>query len=332
MKRMLWLVLACARVAPPSTEEGVEPAAVEGPGAAVVAEGHPMRPIHRASAAPDEVRFLVLGDGGNGNSTQYDVADAMKTVCDRDGCDFAIYTGDNIYTDGCDSVDDEQFQSKFEIPYAELDFPFYMALGNHDYGGGGSGYEFWKGDVQVEYTDYSDKWTMPDVYYDFVVGPAHFYAIDSNAAVWGFIEDQIDWLDETTAANSSTWQFAFSHHPYRSNGPHGNAGEYDGYDEDPISSGALFKRYMDSAVCGTMDIYFSGHDHSLQWLAEPCDGTELLVSGAASSPTGVDEGANEVNFSHEGAGFLWVEVVGGTLTARFYDSSAELLYTGTLTR
>src|SRR5690606_16435034 len=76
------------------------------------------------------VRFLALGDGGRGNSKQYEVAAAMEGVCAAKGCDFAIYLGDNIYSDGVSSVDDSQFEEKFESPYASLDFPFYMALGN----------------------------------------------------------------------------------------------------------------------------------------------------------------------------------------------------------
>ena len=50
------------------------------------------------------VRFVVLGDGGEGNDTQYAVAAAMDTVCDAKtdddgpGCEFALYLGDNSTT------------------------------------------------------------------------------------------------------------------------------------------------------------------------------------------------------------------------------------------
>jgi tartrate-resistant acid phosphatase type 5 len=46
-----------------------------------------------------------------------------------------VWSGDdNFYDEGVDSLDDEQFQTKFELPYADIDFPFWVVLGNHDYG------------------------------------------------------------------------------------------------------------------------------------------------------------------------------------------------------
>src|SRR5688572_3744110 len=82
----------------------------------------------------ERLRFVVLGDGGEGNDAQYLVGQAMAGVCAELGCDFALYLGDNFYDTGVESVDDEQFQTKFEMPYADCDFPCYVVLGNHDYG------------------------------------------------------------------------------------------------------------------------------------------------------------------------------------------------------
>ena len=50
--------------------------------------------------------------------------------------------GDNIYDSGVTSVTDPQWQTKFEIPYMGVNLPFYVVLGNHDYGGNGAGTEF----------------------------------------------------------------------------------------------------------------------------------------------------------------------------------------------
>ena len=62
---------------------------------------------------PKIVRFVAMGDGGEGNETQYKVADVLKEVCeqktdDLDGCEFVLYLGDNIYDVGVDDVLDEQ--------------------------------------------------------------------------------------------------------------------------------------------------------------------------------------------------------------------------------
>ena len=138
----------------PSSEPSEEPSSE--PSTEDTAEPPPPEPV---------VRFVALGDGGEGNETQYAVAAAMKTVCDSKtdsdgtGCQFALYLGDNFYDEGVENVYDGQFATKFEDPYAEIDFPFYVALGNHDYGGCafgscGAGWEFEKSDAQVMYTHY----------------------------------------------------------------------------------------------------------------------------------------------------------------------------------
>ncbi|WP_455222973.1 metallophosphoesterase, partial [Kaarinaea lacus] len=114
---------------------------------------------------PGVVRFVAVVDTGNGNNEQFQVARAIKEKCDQAGCDFILLLGDNIYPAGVSSVDDEQFQSKFELPYAEIDIPFYPVLGNHDYGADGAGLEINKFFFQVEYSGKSSKWIMP----------AHFY-------------------------------------------------------------------------------------------------------------------------------------------------------------
>ena len=125
-----------------------------------------------------------MGDGGEGNDDQYAVASTLRDVCDaktdsRAGCEFVLYLGDNFYNGGVDSVDDSQFQTKFEDPYEVLDLPFYVVLGNHDYGE--TSLEQEKSQYQVAYTAMSDKWIMPDEYYSFEVEHAEFFGLDTNA-------------------------------------------------------------------------------------------------------------------------------------------------------
>ena len=124
------------------------------------------------------VRFIAMGDGGEGNEAQYENAKAIAKVCQEKtdafpGCSFALYLGDNFYDVGVEGIEDKQFQDKFERPYSVLNFPFFAVLGNHDYGGCigskcGIGWEFKKAIPQIEYTNRSAKWNMPATYYDFV--------------------------------------------------------------------------------------------------------------------------------------------------------------------
>ena len=70
---------------------------------------------HSSTRSVDRLRFVALGDGGEGNATQYKVGEAIKKWCqaqsdDAPGCDFALYLGDNFYDDGVESVDDPHFK------------------------------------------------------------------------------------------------------------------------------------------------------------------------------------------------------------------------------
>jgi hypothetical protein len=283
-------------------------------------------------AAPAEtvVRFVALGDAGEGNDVQYAIGQTMAEVCAVQGCDFALYLGDNFYDSGVDGLDDAQFDAKFEDPYAPLDLPFYIALGNHDYGGEGLGWELSKGQTYVDYSDRSAKWNFPDLFYSHTHGHATFFALDTTQLFWTLDEEQRAWLPDAVAQTNATWRIAYGHHPYTSNGPHGDAGSYEGLDNVPIVSGNTIRDFMDDEVCGTMDVYLCGHDHSLQWPEARC-GTEFLVSGAGAKTTDLP-GNDPSWFEQATPGFLWVELRGRTFTGVFYDQTGLELYRRTFTK
>lgn len=289
------------------------------------------------------IRFVALGDAGEGNDSQHAVGDAMKSICDSkaddiDGCFFAIYLGDNFYESGVDGVDDPQFQSKFEEPYEDIDFPFYISLGNHDYGGdcgitdcGGIGNEFERSEAQIAYSDISDKWILPDVYYTFVQEHVQFFALDTTALMWdGWWWDDIPqgqeaWLQMETYNSDATWKIGFGHHPYISNGRHGNAGSYEGlsWGFDAVNGGYV-KEFMDDYVCGEIDVYFSGHDHNRQWL-EPTCGTDFIVSGAGAKTTDLENRGNATFFEDDQKeGFMWIEIQNNCFYGEFYDFEGNL--------
>jgi tartrate-resistant acid phosphatase type 5 len=286
------------------------------------------------------VRFAALGDTGEGNENQYMVAAAIVDVCaDKGGCDFAMLLGDNFYDSGVSGVDDPQWQEKFEMPYADFTFPIYVALGNHDYGGNGIGVDFDtdKSDYQVQYTNMSDLWTLPDEYYSFKLQHAEFWGLDTNQVMTdpinGDSEPQQEWLENGLAASTATWKIAFGHHPYISNGDHGNAGAYENLEGIPLPfvTGESVKEFMEAAVCGKADVYLSGHDHNIQWL-EPACGTEFIVSGAGSKSEGLP-GDNPAYFGMpETEGFILVELVDDSFTGTFYDKTGKQLFTKTIVK
>ena len=273
------------------------------------------------------VRFIALGDQGTGEDGQQRIANAMAQKCKSDGCDFVQLLGDNLYYDGASSATDTQFQQKFEIPYVAIESDFFAILGNHDYGGDGLGNEFAKGQFQVDYTAKSKKWKMPAAYYHRVLEHVEFFALDTNLQFYGQDKAQRADVTKWVADSTTPWKVAIGHHPYASNGPHGNAGEYDGLFFAP-PNGAGVKSFLEDIVCGKADIYISGHDHSQQWLDVGCKGTELVVSGAGSMTTTLI-GANPTLFQSLALGFLYIVIDDNKLTAQFIDENGSVEFSHT---
>ncbi len=288
-------------------------------------------PGESKAASQTSLRFLALGDTGKGNAEQLKVARAIKRWCDdpAHGCDLVLLLGDNFYPTGVDGPDDPQWKSAFEQPYAELSLPFWAALGNHDYGGNGAGTEFDRGAHQVAYAKKSDKWRMPSNRYAFRAGPVEFFAADTNRSMFHPVSGDADAREladftQWIPASKAKWKIVFGHHPYLSNGPHGNAGSYDGAPMAPFN-GEGVKALLDATVCGKADVYFSAHDHSLQWLKDTCAGTELIVSGGGASFTPVQE-RNPKWFDKAGTGFFYGVIEGDRFTGTFVDADGAALF------
>lgn len=291
--------------------------------------------------SPDtKVRFIAIGDTGTGKDGQYKVAAAMKEICEQRGCDFAIGMGDNIYEDGVDGSRDIQFELKFEDPYKDIHFPFYMSLGNHDNTWiiAGDGADNDRGELQVDYhyrTDRkSNKWQMPARYYKFNA-PASgtplvsFFSMDTNPTASAgdpsreynkddYSAKQGKWLKDGLSASKAPWKIAYGHHPYISNGRHGNAGKYDGL----AGQGRYFRDMINSNVCGNADVIFTGHDHDLQWLKETstCPGTFHILTGAGAKTRGFgDANRNAVYWQQDNIlGFFYVELQGDEFRGTAY--------------
>lgn len=288
------------------------------------------RPAIMASDA-GTVRFIATGDTGKGNPGQYQVGAAMGTHCKTYGCDFVVLLGDNFYPSGVDSPQDPQWKTAFVDPYATVDAPFYAVLGNHDCGADGAGTDLPRGDNEIAYSELNPKWRMPARHYKWLQSEVEFFVADTNRSMFSVDDDlRADfkkWLPEST----SRWKIVFAHHPYQSNGPHGNAGSYDDLAFVPVANGASVKSFVEERVCGEADFYITGHDHSLQWLEATCSRpgsavqTQLIVSGAGAKTTGLP-GQQRVHYQSKALGFVYVVIQGNTFTASFHDGNGEQQY------
>ncbi len=279
------------------------------------------------------LRFVVIGDQGTGSQNQYDVGIAMGNVCTAlGGCDFGLLLGDNFYSSGVSSVTDDMFNTHFALPYAPVDFPFYAVLGNHDLGGDGLGIDLDrdKAKYQIDYSQTNPKWQMPAEYYSFNAGPVFFAALDTTDIFFRGDDAQERDIPAWAAASNAPWKIAFGHHPFISNGKHGNAGEYDGVKFIPIANGEYIEDFVKDRICGKYDFYLAGHDHSRQDLVAKC-GTEFIVSGAGAKTTEI-KGDNPNHFQSDEVGFLLMEATTNTMKIQFYDKSGNLDHTRMVTR
>jgi len=100
--------------------------------------------------------FLSIGDWGDKGAKK--LSQHMGSYSPE----FVLAIGDNFYDKGVSGVDDPQFKEKFEDTFAEdaLQVPWYVCAGNHDYYGGNTGIQ-----AEMDYTQKSDRWYYPSLYY-----------------------------------------------------------------------------------------------------------------------------------------------------------------------
>src|SRR5690606_11105885 len=122
--------------------------------------GYKGQNIAELTYVEDSFSFIVLGDFGRvGDYYQKDVAREMVHATIALDAEFIISVGDNFYPIGIQSTQDYQWTSSFESTYKDpgVYTDWYVALGNHDYRGNVQ--------AQIDYSNISRRWNMPDRYY-----------------------------------------------------------------------------------------------------------------------------------------------------------------------
>jgi len=258
---------------------------------------------------------IVIGDMGKGTEDQHKVAKAMKKLYKKHKIRFVVGVGDNIYPNGCTSVNDPEFVNKFEHPYSILpDDIWYMCLGNHDYG-----YLQNKNGLinnsrhQVDYTKQSKKWFMPSKYYSFVKGPAEFFYLDTNLDRMSesVIQKQLKIMKHKLDTSTQEWKIVVGHHTWRSIAGHGNAEH-----RHEIFLNDLFKDTKPN-------LYMCGHDHCKSLMVK--DGITIVISGNGGEV--YDEPTVELSNMHDcrldyfspSLGFAILRIRKGSIAVDFYN-------------
>jgi hypothetical protein len=200
----------------------------------------------------------VIGDFGLSNPAEGEVAELVQGW----NPDAVLTVGDNNYPFGSpETIDGNigQYYAEFIHPYRGEFGPggetnrFFPTLGNHDWYTAGA-------------KPYLDYFSLPgnERYYDFVRGPVHFYALDSDEnEPDGFRSNAVQaaWLQQGLASSSSPWNIVYLHYPPYSSGV--------------LHGSASWMRWP-FAAWGA-DAVLSGHDHTYERLV--VDGIPYFING-----------------------------------------------------
>lgn len=268
------------------------------------------------------VRFVAVGDTGKRGDGQAKVVERMRAHCAVAGCDFALLLGDLVYPRGAERADDPAISRLVVAPFATLGVPVFGVVGNHDEGGG-----FWPERAR-HLSELPDG--APRIRRSFALdaGAVTVVGLDTAGAMFGRPVARTS--ARAVLDRAAGFRVAIGHHTYRSKGRHGDAGRYDGLPSFfPVASGHGVKALLDHAVCGHADLYLSGHDHSLQWLAQGCGGTSLVVAGSGSEATPVS-GPARAHFAASELGFVAVDAGPHGARVELVRHDGEVLYSRVL--
>jgi len=243
--------------------------------------------------------FAVIGDFGLDGTDEGRVAALVKSW----NPDFILTVGDNNYPTGAQATIDAnigKYYAEFIYPYTgaytntATTNRFFPSLGNHDW-------------YTTNAQPYLDYFTLPnnERYYDFVWGPAHFFALDSDTHEPDGVTSssaQAQWLQTRLLGSSSCWNVVYFHHAPYSSGPHGNSAWMQ----------------WNFGAWGA-DVVLAGHDHTYERIV--LDGFPYFVNGAGGAAlytfgTPIAGSVVRYNAKH---GAMRVTATPTTLTYEFID-------------
>ncbi|DAZ93259.1 TPA: hypothetical protein N0F65_012352 [Lagenidium giganteum] len=218
----------------------------------------------KMSCASNRVRFIVIGDWG-------EAKDLPAVLAVRDGLleaakqsDFIISVGDNFYGEGVKDVKDPQWTStwvnRFKVG-KELQLPWLVALGNHDYLGNAQ--------AQIDYSKINSNWIMPERMFTLDVEttvPARSMLKMVFADTNKWTASDLPWIQKQFDDPAANFVLAVGHHQMRSFGERGDSRDK----EMKALNNAMIKSPKVKA-------YLCGHEHDMQYARS--DNLDYFVIG-----------------------------------------------------
>lgn len=270
--------------------------------------------------------FYAIGDWGRrGQFGQKELATTMGKAARVVEPEFIVSTGDNFYPDGVASTLDPAWKHSFEEVYSDhsLNCTWYVTLGNHDYRGSVQ--------AQIDYSNISRRWEMPDRYFfrDVTIEKgksARFLFIDTNplndeyytrdkyrnTVIDQDTTAQLQWIDSLLQVDVD-YKIVVGHHPLYTGGKRVADINYVRKHLEP-----LLDKHKVTA-------YIAGHEHDLQHIKPENHPTHHLVSGAGSEvrPTGSLEATV---FAKSIQGFLVVGLKAQGIDIQFVDLHGDVVH------
>jgi tartrate-resistant acid phosphatase type 5 len=270
-------------------------------------------PSSQALSQSSVIRFAAIGDFGSNNEGERKVAELLKTKKPE----FIITLGDNNYPNGCWTTIDKnigkyyhEFIGNYVGSYGDgaTINRFYPSLGNHD----------WNAKSKCLYhgnLPYLEYFKLPgrQRYYDFVKGPVHFFALDSDnhepdGNTMG--SEQYQWFASKIKQSKAPFKVVYFHHPPYSSGEHGP------------------NHNMQWPFAGLgVDLVIAGHEHNYERIEQ--NGIVFVINGIAGPPHLRGKGrrteANSKIFYSEKNGFVLVLANERQLKLMLINSDNQLI-------
>ena len=271
----------------------------------------------------NQLKWFYIGDIGLYNNILLKILLTQKNKRNK----FIIILGDNFYPHGIDNKTNYQWNNIIKINNL-LNTPMLPILGNHDYHL--DPYE------QLRKTNFN--WIFPNFYYGYE------HIVDNIKIGFWFIDTQIltldgpdinedliqnrlkknakkeklkhiKWLEKTLEFSNADIKIVNGHYPMFSNGNYGN-------DNKLIKILLpLFKEY-------NVQFYFSGHDHSFQYIQKKFPNNYTLnqfICGSSSEIRPYDNRNQKDIIIHKNIG-LECEFKNNCLTITARDSNGRIPY------
>lgn len=284
--------------------------------------GDPVSPVASFRTLPETggLKFLMFGDSGAGSWAQFKVARQLALT----PADLIVHLGDVVYPRFSEGLTDTRCLSV----YRELlrTTPFYFTWGNHDlYGGTGAFLSAFRQPTNsVSAADHRAEGTLPESFYSFDAGDAHFAVLYWPYASQYYMREgcpQLRWLEADLAATRKPWKILTIHHPVNTSGVH----RFDDYNHNQIPDRLeVSDRLMPLAARYGVQLIVSGHDHNFERF-HPVKGTHTLVSGGGgiSLYPMIEQDANSAVFEKRWH-FTAVELRGDTLRVTPVDADGRV--------